>query len=72
MDYAQSRWGKKPFIATESVSALQTRGSYDMPSDRYAAGPHAGTGLLKNANDDLSCSSYENCSTPWGSTMKKH
>ena len=29
----QKNWGRKPFIVTESVSALQTRGHYDMPSD---------------------------------------
>ena len=70
-DSAQYRWGKKPFIATESVSALQTRGHYDMPSDSIRRWPSRWDRPVENANADLSCSSYENCSAPWGSTHEE-
>ena len=70
-DSVLQRWGKKPFIVTESVSALQTRGSYDMPSDSIRRWPLRWDRPVENANDDLSCSAYENCSTPWGSTHEE-
>lgn len=70
-DSVQYRWGKKPFIVTESVSALQTRGHYDMPSDSIRRWPIAWDKPLTNANADLTCSAYENCSTPWGSTHEE-
>lgn len=70
-DSVQYRWGKKPFIVTESVSALQTRGHYDMPSDSIRRWPAAWDKPLTGANDDLTCSAYENCSTPWGTTHEE-
>lgn len=70
-DSVQYQWGPKPFIVTESVSALQTRGSYDMPSDSIRRWPVRWDLPVENANADLSCSAYENCSTPWGSTHEE-
>jgi len=70
-DSALYRWGKKPFIVTESVSALETRGSYDMPSDSIRRWPSRWDKPVEDANADLSCSSYDNCSTPWGSTHEE-
>ena len=67
-DSVQSRWGRKPFIITESVSALQSRGHYDMPSDSIRRWPSRWDKPVENANDDWTCSAYENCSAPWGST----
>ncbi|MFL5744197.1 MAG: glycoside hydrolase family 2 TIM barrel-domain containing protein, partial [Niastella sp.] len=32
-EHVQKKWGRKPFIVTESVSAIQSRGHYDLPSD---------------------------------------
>ena len=62
-------WGSdKKFIVTESVSALQTRGSYDMPSDSIRLWPVAWDKPLLTGNADLTCSAYDNCHTPWGST----
>ncbi len=65
------RWGRKPFIVTESVSALQTRGHYDMPSDSIRRWPVSWDKPLNTGNADLTCSAYENCSTPWGSTHEE-
>jgi beta-galactosidase len=64
----QKMWGRKPFIVTESVSALQTRGHYDMPSDSIRRWPLRWDLPVENANTDLTCSAYENCSAPWGGT----
>ncbi|MFT3675838.1 MAG: glycoside hydrolase family 2 TIM barrel-domain containing protein [Chitinophagaceae bacterium] len=70
-DSVQYQWGRKPFIVTESVSALQTRGSYDMPSDSIRRWPARWDLPVQNANADLSCSAYDNCATPWGSTHEE-
>lgn len=70
-DSVQYQWGMKPFIVTESVSALQTRGSYDMPSDSIRRWPARWDLPVENANTDMSCSAYDNCSAPWGSTHEE-
>ncbi len=66
-----ARWGHKPFISTEAVSALQTRGHYDMPSDSMRRWPTQWDVALSTGNANLTCSAYENCSTPWGSTHEE-
>ena len=54
----------KPFIVTESVSALMTRGYYRMPSDMDFLWPERWD---KDFYDEtFSCSSYDHCRTPWG------
>lgn len=70
--------GKK-FIATETTSALATRGHYDMPSDSIRRWPKRWDLPLEDGNPDNTCSAYDNCSAPWGSTheetwkiIKKH
>ncbi|MBN2612674.1 MAG: glycoside hydrolase family 2 protein [Bacteroidales bacterium] len=77
-DFPKTYPGQK-FISTESVSGLATRGSYDMPSDSVRRWPVRWDLPLTTGNADYSCSSYDNCSAPWGSThaetwrvMKKH
>jgi beta-galactosidase len=70
-DSAIIKWYRKPFIVTESVSALQTRGHYDMPSDSVRRWPQQWDKPLTDANTDLTCSAYENCATPWGSTHEE-
>lgn len=62
--------GKK-FIATETVSALQTRGHYDMPSDSIRRWPERWDKPFHEGNPDLTCSAYDNVSTPWGSTHEE-
>lgn len=58
------------FIATETISALQTRGSYDMPSDSIRLWPKRWD-LPEKGNPDYTCSSYDNCHAPWGSTHEE-
>ncbi|MDQ2718729.1 MAG: DUF4982 domain-containing protein [Bacteroidota bacterium] len=52
------------FIGTETTSALETRGEYNMPSDSIFIWPRRG--VTMNAN--FTCSAYDNCRVPWGST----
>ncbi len=61
----------RTFIGTETVSALATRGSYDMPSDLVRRWPLKWDIPLKDGNADYSCSAYDNCSAPWGSTQEE-
>jgi len=68
--FPQKFAGKK-FIATETVSALQTRGHYDFPSDSIRRWPQRWDKPVAGANPDLTCSAYDNCSAPWGSTHEE-
>lgn len=69
----------KKFIATETTSALATRGHYDMPSDSVRVWPIAWDKVFTQGNPDNSVSAYDNVRAPWGSTheetwkiVKKH
>ena len=61
----------RTFIGTETVSSLATRGSYDMPSDVIRRWPLKWDVPFKEGNADYSCSAYDNCSAPWGSTQEE-
>jgi beta-galactosidase len=61
----------KRFIAAETISSLATRGSYDMPSDSIRRWPLSWDIPLTTGNADFTCSSYDNCSAPWGSTHEE-
>lgn len=54
----------KPFIVTESVSALMTRGYYRMPSDVELLWPERWDKPFYDPS--FSCSSYDHCHAPWG------
>lgn len=54
----------KPFIISESVSGLKTRGYYRMPSDSLYIWPQRWDIPLTDTT--YSCSSYDNCHVPWG------
>ncbi len=55
----------KPFIVTESVSSLMTRGYYRMPSDSIMLWPERWDKPFHD--ESFACSSYGNCHAPWGS-----
>lgn len=59
----------KPFIITESISALMTRGYYKMPSDSIMLWPERWDKPFFDPS--FSCSSYDNCHAPWGSTHEE-
>jgi len=61
----------KRFIATETVSALETRGHYDMPSDSVRKWPIAWDKLFTEGNPDNTVSAYDNVHAPWGSTHEE-
>ncbi|MBK7172083.1 MAG: DUF4982 domain-containing protein [Bacteroidales bacterium] len=59
------------FIASETTSALASRGSYDFPADSVRRWPVKWDVPFNEGNPDFTCSSYDNCSTPWGSTHEE-
>ncbi len=59
------------FIGSETTSSLMTRGHYDMPSDSIRRWPIRWDIPFVEGNKDLTCSSYDNCSAPWGSTNEE-
>jgi beta-galactosidase len=70
--------GRK-FLGTETTSALETRGHYDMPSDSIRRWPTRWDIPFNEGNPDNTISAYDNVSAPWGSTheetwkiIKKH
>ena len=58
------------FIATETNSGLATRGHYDMPSDSLRIWPERWDKPFLDGNPDNTCSAYDHCRTPWGSTQE--
>lgn len=59
----------KPFLMSESVSALQTRGYYVMPSDSIIVAPRVWS---RNYTDPtMMCSAYDNSHAPWSSTHEE-
>lgn len=68
---AQERWGKKSFLATESASAFETRGYYEMPSDSVRRWPEDWSKPFTGGNPEHRCSSYDNCCASWGSTHEE-
>jgi beta-galactosidase len=77
-DFPNDYPGQK-FIATETASALATRGHYDMPSDSIRRWPIRWDIPFTGGNQDHTVSAYDNVSAPWGSTheetwriIKKH
>ncbi len=59
------------FIGSETVSALASRGFYDMPSDSIRRWPIRWDLPFDKGNPGNTCSSYDNCSAPWGSTQEE-
>lgn len=64
------RYPGKAFIGSETTSALETRGVYDMPSDSIRRWPNDQSAGEK-MNDDFTVSAYDNVSAPWGSTHEE-
>lgn len=65
----RKRYPTQPFIVTESVSSLQTRGFYLMPSDSMNIWPERWDKPFSNPIQK--CSSYDNSHAPWGSTHEE-
>ena len=59
----------RPFIMTESVSALQTNGFYTMPSDVIRKAPKEW--WLPYTDPTFMCSAYDNMHASWSSTHEQ-
>jgi len=59
----------KPFVFSESVSALQTRGYYMMPSDSIYRAPKQW--WIPYTDPSYMCSAYDNMSASWGTTHEE-
>jgi beta-galactosidase len=75
-NYALADYGKvqkdfpgKPFIASETVSGLMSRGFYQMPSDSIRIWAWRNDLGASHAIDQ--CSSYDNCHVPWGNSHEE-
>lgn len=65
-----ARHPQTPFIVTESVSSLHTRGYYVNPSDSMIICPESWDKPYFNPSQQ--CSAYDNCHAPWGSTHESN
>ena len=65
-------WPGKKLIVTESTSALETRGYYDLvPFDTIRRWPKRWDIPFQNPNGTFTVSAYDNVSAPWGSTHEE-
>lgn len=66
-------WPGKKFVVTESTSALETRGHYDLvPFDTVRKWPESWDKPIKGGgNPDLTVSAYDHVRAPWGSTHEE-
>lgn len=65
-----SRHPKTPFIVTESVSSLQSRGYYIFPSDSVLVRPKRWD--VPYDDSIHQCSAYDNSRAPWGATHERN
>lgn len=71
-DQFRDKWPGKKMIVTESTSALETRGFYDLhPSDSIRRWPERWDKPFTNPDGGYNVSAYDNVSTPWGSTHEE-
>ncbi len=67
------RFPNQKFIATETASALETRGVYNFPSDSIRIWPpdYKAQDTFNNGNKDFTASAYDNTHAYWGATHEK-
>jgi beta-galactosidase len=66
-----NKYPNQIFIASETNSAIATRGHYDMPSDSIRIWPAKGKKEMENVNGDWTVSAYDNAKAYWGSTHEE-
>jgi beta-galactosidase len=69
LDFPKNYPGKK-MLAAENMSALSTRGHYDMPSDSVSKWPPA-YNVEFEGNPDFTVSAYDNVHAYWGATHQE-
>jgi beta-galactosidase len=64
-----TEFADRPFIASETVSGLASRGFYQTPSDSFRiwGNPHD----IPDSQTVSQCSAYDNCHVPWGSSHEE-
>lgn len=73
-DYAElpKRFPGQKFIASETASALATRGVYEFPSDSIRIWPaNFKVQDTFSANKDFTCAAYDNTHAYWGNTHER-
>ena len=70
-DSVPGQYPGQPFLATETTSALETRGHYDLPADSIRRWPRSAKEPLKDGNPDWTVSAYDDVSAYWGSTHEE-
>ena len=78
-EYHDRNFPNTPFIATETTSTLQTRGTYDFPSDTMKLWPVRWDVPFDGGNENQLISAFDQVRAPWGSLhetawkiIKKH
>ncbi|MDB4919549.1 MAG: hypothetical protein JWQ54_1532 [Mucilaginibacter sp.] len=78
LNYHQERYADFPknfpnqkFIASETMSALETRGFYDQPTDTTRHWPVSSKTPFTQGNAELAVTSYDNVAAYWGSTHEE-
>jgi len=66
-----SNFPGQKLIGSETTSALETRGHYDMPSDSIRRWPTRWDIPFTGGNPDNTVSAYDNVSAPWGATHEE-
>lgn len=59
------------FIATETMSALETRGFYDTPTDTTRHWPQSSKASFTQGNSQFAVTAYDNVAAYWGSTHEE-
>jgi len=68
----QKHFPGQSMIGAENVSALETRGHYDLPSDTLMKWPqHSPLKYVEGGNKDYTVSAYDQVSAYWGSTHEE-
>jgi beta-galactosidase len=78
INYHQERYADWPtnypgqkFIATETTSALETRGFYDQPTDTTRHWPTSSKSPFTQGNPEMAVTAYDNVAAYWGSTHEE-
>ncbi|MDR1526798.1 MAG: DUF4982 domain-containing protein [Dysgonamonadaceae bacterium] len=64
-----AEFADRPFIASETVSGLASRGFYEMPSDSIRIWPLRWD--IPFSQTVQQCPAYDNCHVPWGCTQEE-
>ena len=67
----QTNFPGQKLIGSETASALESRGHYDMPSDSVRVWPAPKNKSYVTGNPDYTVSAYDNVCVPWGATHEE-